>query len=109
MANDYLFTNLFFFMSGEGDRALSPPFPTTNAVMSASSALLETFIASSLPTSGTAKEAIFPMGIKLLIAIRSLLPVPMASGQCCHLACQLALTPRCCKRAFLAQCIDAYF
>ena len=71
-ANHHLFASLFFCMSGEGDRESSPPFSSTNAVMSASSALLEALIASLLPTVGTTKEATFLRAIKLLIAIELL-------------------------------------
>ena len=71
MANKYLFADLLFFMSGEGDEAMSPIFTTRYAAIEASSASLEALIASSLPVCGPANEAIFSMAIKLLIAIRS--------------------------------------
>ena len=71
-ANNYLFADLFLFMSGEGDEATSPSFTTRYAAIDASKALLEALIANLLPACGLAKEATFPTAIRLLIAIGSL-------------------------------------
>ena len=68
-ANKYLFVDLLFFTSGEGDEATSPIFRTRYAAIEASSASLEAFIAILLPACGTSKEATFPTAINLLIAI----------------------------------------
>ena len=86
MANKYLSADLFFFMSGEGDKATSPSFPTRYVAIEASSALLEALIASLLPACGPAKKATFLMAIRLLIVVRSL--VACANGE-------WATTPSC--------------
>ena len=67
--NNYLFADLFLFMSGEGDVASSPSFTTCYAAIEASSASLEALIASLLPACGPTKEATFLMAIRLLIAV----------------------------------------
>ena len=67
--NNYLFSNLFSFMSGEVYRASSPPFLNANAMISASSASLEAPIASLLSIGSTLKEATFLREIKLLIVV----------------------------------------
>ena len=64
-------SNFSFFASQQGDGESSPLFPTANAVMNASDALMEALIANLLLTGGTAKEATFLMAIRLLIAVRS--------------------------------------
>ena len=69
MANKYLFAEILFFVSGEGEETTSPSFTTRYTTIEASSASLEALIASLLPACGTAKEATFPMAINLLIAI----------------------------------------
>ena len=66
-ANNYLFADLLFFTSGEGDEATSPSFTTRYAAIEASSASLEVLIASLLPACGPAKKATFPTAIRLLI------------------------------------------
>ena len=71
-ANNYLFADLFLFMSGEGDEVTSPSFTTRYAAIEASSASLEALIASLLPACGPATEATFPTAIRLLIAVGSL-------------------------------------
>ena len=71
-ANKYLFAELLFFMTGEGEETTSPSFTTRYVAIEASSASLEALIASVLPACGTAKEATFPTAINLLIAIGSL-------------------------------------
>ena len=71
-ANNYLFADLFFFMSGEGDEVTSPSFTTRYVAIEASSTSLEALIASLLPACGPVKEATFPMAIRLLIAVGSL-------------------------------------
>ena len=86
MANNYLFADLFLFTSGEGDEATSPSFTTRYAAIEASSTSLEALIASLLPACGPAKEATFPIAIRLLIAIGSL--VACADGE-------WATTPSC--------------
>ena len=50
-----LFADLLLFMSGEGEEATSPSFATANALIEASSALLEALIPSSLPAGGIVK------------------------------------------------------
>ena len=45
MANDYLFANLLFFVSKEGNRVMLPSCATTNMVIDASNILLEALIA----------------------------------------------------------------
>ena len=72
MANKYLFADLLFFMSGEGDDATFPIFTTRYAAIEASSASLEALIAVLLPAGGTPKQAIFPTAINLLIAVELL-------------------------------------
>ena len=106
-ANKYLFAELLFFMSGEGEETTSPSFTTRYAAIEASSASLEALIASVLPACGTAKEATFPTTINLLIAVGLLFLAQMASGQRCHLACRLALKTRYCKPAFVAQSVTS--
>ena len=86
MANNYLFADLFLFMSREGDEATSPSFTTHYVAIGASSASLEALIASLLLACGPAKEATFLTAIKLLIAVRSL--VACADGE-------WATTPSC--------------
>ena len=78
-ADNYLFADLFLFLSGEGDEATSPSFTTRYATIEASSALLKALIASLLPASDLVKEATFPMAIRLLIAVRLL--VACADGE----------------------------
>ena len=84
--------------------ATSPCFAIHFMTIEPSRTSLEALIASPLPTDGTTKEATFQTEIKFLIAIHRFLLAPMASGQGCHLARQLALTTHCCKRAFVARC-----
>ena len=69
---NYLFANLLFFASREGDEAASPSFATRYTEIEASSAFLEALIATLLPAGGTAKVVTFMMAIKLLIAVESL-------------------------------------
>ena len=81
-----------------------PPFSTANGVMSGSSASLEALIANIVPTGGTVKEATFQRQSSSWLPPDRSLFLPMASGKRRHLACRLALTLRCCKHAFGAQC-----
>ena len=69
MANKYLFADLLFFTSGDGDKATSPIFTTRYMAIEASSASLEGLIAVLLPAGGTLKQATFPTAINLLIAV----------------------------------------
>ena len=79
IAKKYLFPNILFFKSGEGDEATSSSFTTRYVAIQAYSALLEVLIASLLPAYGTAKEVTFPTAISLLIAIGSLFFAQMVS------------------------------
>ena len=72
MANKYLFSNLLLLASGEGGKTTSLSFAISYVAIEASGTLLEALIATLLSIGGTAKEAAFPMAIKLLIAVGSL-------------------------------------
>ena len=102
-ANKYLFANLLFFTSGEGDDTTLPIFTTRYAAIEASSASLEALIAVLLPAGGTPKQATFPTAINLLIAVELLFSCANGERATRHLARRLALPTRCCKRAFLAR------
>ena len=69
---NYMFADLLFFTSKEGDEETSPSFATYYAAIEASNALLAVLIATLLPIGGTAKEATFLTAMKLLIAAKSL-------------------------------------
>ena len=69
---NYIFADILFFTSREGDEATSPSFATRYEAIEASSESLEALIATLLPASGTAKEATFPTAIKPFVTVVSL-------------------------------------